>query len=52
MACKNLNPETRKRLLPSQRKLIKQKSDCDNEQKCLIDMTNNRIRELASGNEK
>lgn len=49
---KNLSPETRKRLLPSQREWIKQKSDCNNEQKCLIDMTNNRIRELESENEK
>ncbi|WP_338627821.1 lysozyme inhibitor LprI family protein [Enterobacter sp. JJBC] len=49
---KNLSPETRKRLLPSQREWIKQKSDCNNEQKCLINMTNNRIRELESENEK
>ncbi|WP_154590094.1 lysozyme inhibitor LprI family protein, partial [Enterobacter hormaechei] len=45
---KRLSPETRKRLLPSQREWIKQKSACNNEQKCLIDMTNNRIRELES----
>ncbi|EPZ2456021.1 lysozyme inhibitor LprI family protein [Citrobacter youngae] len=49
---KNLSPETRKRLLPSQREWIKQKSDCNNKQQCLIDMTNNRIRELESENEK
>lgn len=45
---KSLNPETRKQLLPSQREWIKQKSDCKNEQKCLIDMTNKRITELES----
>ncbi|AUZ65610.1 DUF1311 domain-containing protein [Citrobacter amalonaticus] len=45
---KSLSPETRKRLLPSQREWIKKKSDCKNEQKCLVDMTNNRIRELES----
>lgn len=45
---KNLSPETRKRLLPSQREWIKKKSDCNNEQKCLIDMTNKRITELES----
>lgn len=45
---KNLSPETRKRLLPAQREWIKKKSQCNNEQKCLIDMTNNRIRELES----
>lgn len=49
---KNLTPETRKRLLPSQRRWIKQKSDCNNEQKCLVDMTNNRIRELDYENRK
>lgn len=49
---KKLSPETRKRLLPSQREWIKKKSDCNNEQTCLIDMTNNRIRELESENEK
>lgn len=49
---KRLNPETRKRLLPSQREWIKKKSGCNNEQTCLIDMTNNRIRELESENEK
>lgn len=49
---KNLSPETRKRLLPYQREWIKQKSDCNNEQKCLINMTNNRIRELETENEK
>ncbi|OUE72257.1 hypothetical protein AZ006_000415 [Citrobacter freundii] len=49
---KNLSPETRKRLLPSQREWIKQKSGCNNEQKCLTDMTKNRIRELESENEK
>ncbi|WBG05546.1 lysozyme inhibitor LprI family protein [Citrobacter freundii] len=45
---KSLSPETRKRLLPSQREWIKHKSGCNNEQKCLTDMTNNRIRELES----
>lgn len=45
---KDLSPETRKRLLPSQREWIKKKSDCNNEQKCLIDMTNKRITELES----
>lgn len=49
---KNLSPEIRKRLLPSQREWIKQKSSCNNEHKCLTDMTNNRIRELESENEK
>lgn len=45
---KNLNPEARKRLLPAQREWIKHKSDCNNEEKCLTKMTNNRIRELES----
>lgn len=45
---RSLSPETRKRLLPSQREWIKKKSDCNNEQKCLIDMTNKRITELES----
>ncbi|WP_024554346.1 lysozyme inhibitor LprI family protein [Franconibacter helveticus 513] len=49
---KRLSPETRKRLLPSQREWIKQKSSCNNEQKCLTDMTNIRIHELESENEK
>ena len=49
---KKLSPETRKRLLPSQREWIKHKSGCNNEQKCLTDMTNNRIRELESENGK
>ncbi|BBJ59533.1 MULTISPECIES: lysozyme inhibitor LprI family protein [Enterobacter] len=49
---KNLSSDTRKRLLPAQREWIKQKSDCNNEQKCLTDMTNNRIRELESENGK
>ena len=49
---KSLSPETRKRLLPSQREWIKHKSGCNNEQKCLTDMTNNRIRELESENGK
>ena len=31
---------------------IKHKSGCNNEQKCLTDMTNNRIRELESENGK
>ncbi|CDL52905.1 hypothetical protein [Klebsiella pneumoniae ISC21] len=35
-------------MLPSQREWIKHKSGCNNEQKCLTDMTNNRIRELES----
>ncbi|BDI93619.1 lysozyme inhibitor LprI family protein [Enterobacter hormaechei] len=49
---KSLSPETRKRLLRSQREWIKQKSGCNNEQKCLIDMTNKRITELESENGK
>ncbi|CAH5560056.1 MULTISPECIES: lysozyme inhibitor LprI family protein [Klebsiella/Raoultella group] len=49
---KSLSPETRKRLLPSQREWIKGKSVCKNEQKCLTDMTNNRIRELEAENGK
>ncbi|MDW2741476.1 lysozyme inhibitor LprI family protein [Atlantibacter subterraneus] len=49
---KRLSPETRKRLLPSQREWIKLKSNCNNEQKCLTDMTNNRIRELESESDK
>ncbi|MDV7021546.1 lysozyme inhibitor LprI family protein [Atlantibacter subterranea] len=49
---KRLNPETRKRLLPSQREWIKNKSSCNNEKKCLTDMTNNRIRELESESDK
>ncbi|EMQ0910298.1 DUF1311 domain-containing protein [Klebsiella michiganensis] len=49
---KSLSPETRKRLLPSQREWIKGKSVCKNEQKCLTDMTNNRILELEAENGK
>ncbi|WP_177328612.1 lysozyme inhibitor LprI family protein [Phytobacter ursingii] len=49
---KSLSPETRKRLLPSQREWIKNKSYCHNEQKCLTEMTNKRILELESENGK
>lgn len=49
---KNLSPDTRKRLLPSQREWIKLKSHCNNEQKCLTDMTKNRIRELEFESER
>ncbi|HBV5677808.1 TPA: DUF1311 domain-containing protein [Klebsiella aerogenes] len=47
---KSLSPETRKRLLPSQREWIKGKSVCKNEQKCLTDMTNKRTLELEAEN--
>ncbi|HCM7866986.1 MULTISPECIES: lysozyme inhibitor LprI family protein [Klebsiella] len=49
---KSLSPETRKRLLPSQREWIKGKLVCKNEQKCLTDMTKNRILELEAENGK
>ncbi len=49
---KNLDAGTRKRLLPSQREWIKQKSICNNDQQCLIDMTNKRIIELEAENAK
>lgn len=45
---KQLPSETRKSLLPSQRKWIKQQAICNQDTQCLIDMTNNRIRELES----
>ncbi|ESN11514.1 lysozyme inhibitor LprI family protein [Enterobacter hormaechei] len=43
---KNLSSETRKKLLPSQRKWIKQQATCNQVTQCLIDMTNKRITEL------
>lgn len=43
---KNLSSETRKELLPSQRKWIKQQATCNQVTQCLIDMTNKRITEL------
>lgn len=45
---KELPPEKRKSLLPSQRKWIKQQAICNQDTQCLIDMTNDRIRELES----
>lgn len=49
---KELPPETRKSLLPSQRKWIKQQAICNQDTQCLIDMTNKRITELESENAK
>ncbi|MEE9660049.1 lysozyme inhibitor LprI family protein [Enterobacter cloacae complex sp. CARB60] len=49
---KELPPEKRKSLLPSQRKWIKQQSICNKDIQCLIDMTNKRITELESENAK
>lgn len=49
---RNLPSETRKSLLPSQRKWIKQQAICNQDTKCLIKMTNKRITELESDNEK
>ncbi|MEX5412684.1 lysozyme inhibitor LprI family protein [Enterobacter ludwigii] len=43
---KELPSETRKALLPSQRKWIKQQATCNQDTKCLIDMINKRIIEL------
>lgn len=45
---KELPTEKRKYLLPSQRKWIKQQAICNQDTQCLIDMTNDRIRELES----
>lgn len=42
----NLPSQTRKALLPSQRKWVKQQATCNQDTKCLIDMTNKRIIEL------
>lgn len=47
---KNLPYETRKALLPSQRKWIKQQATCNQDTQCLIDMTNKRIIELEVEN--
>ncbi|HHX0505155.1 lysozyme inhibitor LprI family protein [Enterobacter roggenkampii] len=49
---KELPPEKRKSLLPSQRKWIKQQAICNKDTQCLIDMTNKRITELESENAK
>jgi len=49
---RNLQYETRKSLLPSQRKWIKQQAICNQDTKCLIEMTNKRITELESKNGK
>lgn len=49
---KELPTEKRRALLPSQRKWIKQKTICNQDTQCLIDMTNKRITELESENEK
>ncbi|EKZ2445563.1 hypothetical protein CITFRE_19240 [Citrobacter freundii] len=49
---KELPSETRKSLLPSQRKWIKQQAICNKDTQCLIDMTNKRITELESENGK
>lgn len=49
---RNLPSETRKSLLPSQRKWIKQQAICKQDAKCLIEMTNKRITELESDNGK
>lgn len=47
---KELPTETRKSLLPSQRKWIKQQATCNQDVQCLIDMTNKRITELEAEN--
>lgn len=49
---RDLPSETRKSLLPSQRKWIKQQAICNQDTKCLIEMTNKRITELESEHEK
>jgi len=49
---RDLPSETRKSLLPSQRKWIKQQAICNQDIKCLIEMTNKRITELESEHEK
>jgi uncharacterized protein YecT (DUF1311 family) len=47
---KGLSSETRKSLLQSQRKWIKQQAICNQDARCLIDMTNKRITELEAEN--
>lgn len=47
---KRLPSDTRKVLLPSQRKWIKQQATCNQDTQCLIDMTNKRIIELEAEN--
>jgi len=47
---KRLPSDTRKVLLPSQRKWIKQQATCNQDTQCLIDMTNKRITELEAEN--
>lgn len=49
---KRLPFEKRKSLLPSQRKWIKQQAICNQDTHCLIEMTNKRITELESKNER
>lgn len=49
---KKLPFEKRKFLIPSQRKWIKQQAICNQDMQCLIDITNKRIIELESENEK
>ncbi|WHW84534.1 lysozyme inhibitor LprI family protein [Citrobacter freundii] len=49
---KELPTETRKSLLPSQRKWIKKQATCNQDVQCLIDMTNKRITELEAENAK
>ncbi len=49
---RDLPSETRKSLLPSQRKWIKQQAICNQNTKCLIEMTTKRITELESDNGK
>jgi len=49
---RELPSETRKSFLPSQRKWIKQQAICNQDTKCLIEMTNKRITELESKHEK
>ncbi len=47
---RGLPTETRKTLLSSQRKWIKQQATCNQDTNCLIEMTNKRITELESDN--
>lgn len=47
---KRLPSDTRKVLLPSQRKWIKQQATCNQDTQCLIDMTNKRSTELEAEN--
>ncbi|QFH49022.1 lysozyme inhibitor LprI family protein [Leclercia adecarboxylata] len=49
---RDLPSETRKTLLPSQRKWIKQQAICKQDTECLIEMINKRITELESKNGK